>query len=251
MIAGFHISEPKPNTQASVPSGTLARIILSEARRASSDISGMPPRAMTASVSRRTRSGVKSSRRRSRPSGWKASSGLVSSSDNARLAFSPVAVPDQPLVELAGRMARQLRVEIDRPRTFDRGKARAAIGDQFLGELRRRVLPVQRLHHRLHFLAEILVRHADDRDVGDSRMGDQEVLRFLRIDVDAYGNDHEGLAVGEVEIAVGVELADIAQRRPFGVLGMAGLGGLLGIVVIGELRGGGEVDRALLADRKL
>src|SRR5215831_2649906 len=109
----------------------------SEARRASSDMSGGAPRAMAASARRRMRSGVKSSRRKSRPSGWNwagSSSGFDSSSDNPGLAFSPVTIPDQPLVELTGRVTRQLRVEIDRARTLYRRKLFPAKRDEFRRE---------------------------------------------------------------------------------------------------------------------
>jgi hypothetical protein len=47
---------------------------------------------------------------------------------------------------------------------------------------------------------------------------DQEVLGLLRIDVHAAGDDHERLAVGEVEEAVVVDVADVADgaHRPVG-----------------------------------
>src|SRR5882724_4988456 len=111
-----------------------------------------PPRLATASARRRTRSMVKSSRRRSRPSGCAVKmSSFCSSSDNARLAFAPIAIADEPLVELAGGMARQLAIEIDGSGTFDRRKLLTAIGDQLFGQFRRRVGPVQRLDDVLHF----------------------------------------------------------------------------------------------------
>ena len=80
-------------------------------------------------------------------------------------------------------------------------------------------------------------------------MGDDEVLDLLRIDVHAAGNDHEALAVGEIEIAVRIDLPDIAQRRPAMLVG----GGrrLLGVVMIGERRAVREIDHAFLPDRYL
>src|SRR5690242_1168736 len=131
-------------------------------------MNGIPPRLATASARRRTRSMVKSSRRRSRPSGCAATmSSFGSSSDNARLAFAPITIADQPLVELARRMARQLAIEIDASGTFDRRKVLTAIGDQLFGHFRVGVGPVHGLDDGLHLLAEIFVRHADDRHVGD------------------------------------------------------------------------------------
>ena len=43
---------------------------------------------------------------------------------------------------------------------------------------------------------------------------DQQVLRLLRIDVDAARDDHVGLAVGQVQVALGVDVADVAERGP-------------------------------------
>jgi hypothetical protein len=37
-------------------------------------------------------------------------------------------------------------------------------------------------------------------------------LVFLRIDVHATGDDHVGLAVGEIEKALVIEIADVAER---------------------------------------
>src|SRR4029077_18222908 len=42
----------------------------------------------------------------------------------------PVTILDQPLIKLAVRIPRQLRIEINRPRTLDRGQIRAAEIDQ-------------------------------------------------------------------------------------------------------------------------
>src|SRR5580698_1456262 len=168
-------------------------------------------------------------------------------SDDAGVALAPIAVADEALVELAGGMARQLALEIDRARAFDRRQALAAIGDELGGELWPDLRPVGGLHHRLHLFAELLVGHADDGDVGDLRVRDEQVLGLLRIDVHAARDDHERLAVGEIEIALGVEPAYVAQRRPVFVLGMARLLRLLRIVVIMEARSTREIDDAFLA----
>ena len=70
-------------------------------------------------------------------------------------------------------------------------------------------------------------------------MGDQQVLAFLRIDVDTAGDDHERRAVGEVEIAVRVDVADIAHRAHAAVR-RARLPGAVRIVEIFKRCGGLE-----------
>ena len=64
--------------------------------------------------------------------------------------------------------------------------------DQFVLQRLAGFRHVVRLHHGLDLFAHLLVRHAEHRDVGDGRMGDQHVLGFLRVDVHAAGNDHVG-----------------------------------------------------------
>ena len=107
--------------------------------------------------------------------------------------------------------------------------------------------------HRLHdgpdLLAELVVWDAEDRDVGNGGMGDEDVLGLLRVDVHAAGDHHVGLAVGEVEVAVLVEVADVADRRPAALV--AGGRGLLGIVEVGEVEAALGPDRAGLAWRQL
>ena len=145
-------------------------------------------------------------------------------------------------------MARQLGLEVDRLRAFDVRQIRAAVGDQLFGERRAGLAHVHRLHHRLHLLAELLVRHADHRDVCDLGVGDEQVLDFLRVDVHAARDDHEVLAIGEVEEAVGVDVADVAERRP--AFAAARVRGLLRVVVVLEGGAVGEVDGAGLARRQ-
>lgn len=65
-------------------------------------------------------------------------------------------------------------------------------------------------------------------------MVDEDVLRLLRVDVDPAGDDHEGLAVGQIQVAVGVDVPDIACGRPVLVLRVLSLAGLLRIVVVLE-----------------
>ena len=110
---------------------------------------------------------------------------------------------------------------------------------------------IDELDDGLHLFAEVRVRHAEDGHVGDLRVDGQHVLRLLGVDVDAAADDHVGLAVGQVEEAVLVELADVAEGAP-AVL-EEGVARLLGRVVVLEALHvrGAEVDAALLADREL
>ena len=68
------------------------------------------------------------------------------------------------------------------------------------------------LDNRLHLLAELFVGHAAHGDIRDLRVTDQRVLCFLGVDVDAARDDHERLAIREVEIAFFIHVADISQR---------------------------------------
>ena len=84
-------------------------------------------------------------------------------------------------------MPRQLRLEIDRLRALDVREVYAAPGDQFLGERTARLVHVRRLHHGLHFLAKLLVRHPDHGDIGNltgMRFKDW-IKAFRRYDFDA------------------------------------------------------------------
>ena len=70
-------------------------------------------------------------------------------------------------------------------------------GNQFRFESRAGRDPRHCLHHRLNRFAQILIGHSEHRRVGYLWMGYQQVLALLWIDVQAPGNDHEGLAIGE------------------------------------------------------
>ena len=104
-----------------------------------------------------------------------------------------------------------------------------------LGGERVAALPAgDELDDRFDLLPHLLVGHADDGDVGDRRVEDEHVLDLLRVDVHPAGDDRERLAVGEEQIPLLVEVADVADRGPGGVVGVLRLARLLGIAVIGE-----------------
>src|SRR6516165_6557210 len=65
-----------------------------------------------------------------------------------------VALAQEPLVELAGVEAGKLALEVDRPRPLVGADTGAAPVEQLCFELCTRVPPVDRLHDRLHLLAE-------------------------------------------------------------------------------------------------
>ncbi len=171
-------------------------------------------------------------------------------SDDARRAVAPVAIAQDALVELAGRQAGQLGLEIDRARHLLAREVGAAIGDQFVCQRLARLIARHGLDHGLHLLAEIGVGHAEHRGIGDLGMRDQQVLALLRVDVHAAGDDHERRAVGEMEIAVLIEVADVADGAHAAVR-RAGLLRLLRIVEVLERGAGLEPDGAGRAARTL
>ena len=132
----------------------------------------------------------------------------------------PVLVLEQALVELAGGVAGELGAEVDRAGALHVGQVLPAVGDELALEVGAGVGHVDGLDDRLHLLAEVVVGHAEDGDVGHLRVQREDVLGLLRVHVHAAGDDHVRLAVGEVEEAVVVEVADVAERatspRPFG-----------------------------------
>src|SRR3546814_9589684 len=58
--------------------------------------------------------------------------------DDLAVPIAPIAVPDQALIELARRVARQLFGKVDRARAFDLGKLADTIFQQFRFKLRSR-----------------------------------------------------------------------------------------------------------------
>ena len=99
--------------------------------------------------------------------------------------MAPVGVPEGFFVELAGGEPGELGGEVDRPGAFEVGEVLAAERDQLGGDLRSGVGAGHELDDGLDFLAEVFVGDAEDGGVGDLGVGDEEVLAFLGIDVDA------------------------------------------------------------------
>ena len=100
-------------------------------------------------------------------------------------------------------------------------------------------------------LPQVGVRHADHRDLGHGRMGDEYLLALGRVQVHPAGDHHVGDPVGDVDVAVLVHVADVAQGEHPG--GDVGLLGLLRVGVIARpaaLRGP-ETEHADLARGQL
>src|SRR3984885_12487939 len=137
--------------------------------------------------------------------------GCHRSLDDRRLVALPVLIPEQALVQLAGRRPGQLADEVNGPGAFEVGQPAPAVSDQLLLEIRPGSTGIHELHHRLDLFAQIVVGDADDGHVQHGWMAGQEVLGFLGIDVDPTGDDHVALAVGEVQVPLGVDMANIAD----------------------------------------
>src|SRR4029077_20814037 len=142
----------------------------------------------------------------------------------------PIGIAQAPLEDLAGLLARQRVGEFDHARHL-------VIGDALFEKVTHRLTldlgAVVRLYVRGEGLAEFRVGNAEHRAVGDFRHGDQHGLDLGRIDVHPARDHHVGLAVADVEVAVAVEIADIADRNePVAVDRLA----VLRPVDVGEVR---------------
>ena len=128
-------------------------------------------------------------------------------------------------------MARQFGHEVNALGAFDMAQPRPDKGDKFGFEFGPGLGHVAWLYHRLHRFAHFGIGNAEHRDVSDFGMQRQGVFGFLRVDVDAARNDHEGGAIGEEQIAVVIDMADIAKG---GAMFGAHAGGLGSIIMIFE-----------------
>src|SRR5215510_9128084 len=70
----------------------------------------------------------------------------------------------------------------------------------------------------LDLLTELVVGNADDSDVLHVGVPEDRGLDLGRVDIDAAGDDHVLGAIGDEEIAVIIELADVADaEEPLGI----------------------------------
>jgi hypothetical protein len=79
-------------------------------------------------------------------------------------------------------------------------------------------------------------------------MHDEGLLDLGRVDVHAAGEDEVGAPVGQVRVALVVQVADVAQGGP--AIAVARVRGLDRVVVVLE-RGTVEIDDPVLAGRPL
>ena len=107
----------------------------------------------------------------------------------------PVRIPQAPLEQLAARVARQFRDEVDGFRPLHLRQPAREPGQNVRGQRVPRLNSGGRLHDRLDLLAPLLIRDAEHRDVSDLRVHDDLGFDLRRIDVGSARNDHVGLAV--------------------------------------------------------
>ena len=131
-------------------------------------------------------------------------------------------------------------------RALEPGQVLPAVGQERLGQRRATLDAGGRDHDGHRPLAEVGVGHADDGGVGHGRMVEEDVLRLPGIDVDAPADDQVAVPVGEEEVAVVVEPADVADAEA-GAGGVVGGRRLLRVAEVAEavlLRRGVEEDPA-------
>jgi hypothetical protein len=121
-----------------------------------------------------------------------------------------------------------------------------AVGQERLGERRVGFGAGGGDHDGHRPLAEVGVVQADDGGVFDGGMVEEDVFRLPGVDVDASADDQVPVAVGEVEVAVVIEPADVADGEA-AAAGVVGGGRLLRVTQVAEappLRRGVEEDAA-------
>src|SRR3546814_10710534 len=100
----------------------------------------------------------------------------------------------------------------------------------------------------MHGLAELGVRDAQDRDVSHRRVQGQRILDLPGIDVHSTGQDQVRATVRQIEIALLVEMPEVAESVPATVVERRGR--LVLVVVVFEWPDVAKPDRADLPDRK-
>src|SRR3984957_17691811 len=142
----------------------------------------------------------------------------------------PIGIAQAALENLAGILARQVFEDFDVFRHFIVGQ-RGLQPRPYVSDIQRH--PCLRFYHRHQRLAEFLVGDAEYRAVVDAGNRMQRGLDFGRVDVDAARNHHVALAIADEDVAVRVDVADVARGDKTVALD---LGALLRLVVIGEIR---------------
>ena len=93
------------------------------------------------------------------------------------------------------------------------------------------------------------IGHAEHRDLGDGRVGQDLLLDLARVDVGAAGDVFVGGPAGNIQVAFGIHVADIAGQEP-AIAERLGVGFRV-VVVAGEYGRPDDADLAGLARRQL
>src|SRR6185503_13234650 len=129
-------------------------------------------------------------------------------------------LPQGQLRELAGRGMRQLVHEHD---VVGHPPLRNLAFVEAQQLVLRDLLP-QLLHrHHDRALVPLRVAHADHRGLGDRGVRHRDVLEVDRADPLAAGLDHVLRAIGDLDVAIGIDRAYVAGRKPSHAQGIAAL----------------------------
>src|SRR5215472_1785885 len=114
---------------------------------------------------------------------------------------------ERPAVELAACALGQCFAHEDLLWRLEGGKLRCTMAQEIVG-----YESFTRMQHHVahHLLAPYRVRHPDSRGLGDFGALHQDAVDLHRRNVDAAADDEVFLASGEMQEAVGVEIADVA-----------------------------------------
>ena len=122
----------------------------------------------------------------------------------------------------------------------------ALVGRDALGDVGAQLLAVERAarhHERLRALAVALVGHADDRGVGDGRVGDAaRASSSAGRDLEAADLDQLLEAVDEEDVPVLVDVAEVAGVQP--AVGVDGRGRGVRVVAVAAPSAAGRAPRA-------
>ena len=98
-------------------------------------------------------------------------------------------------------------------------------------------MPGVRLDRGDHDLAPFVVGDAHHTGIADRRVAEQHGLDLGRIDVHAAADDEVRAAIGEEEVAVVVDVADVAEGEVVAAVGAVGLLGRLVVLEATARRG--------------
>src|SRR4051812_16934900 len=112
--------------------------------------------------------------------------------------------------DLRGRRPRDRVDDLDGLRDLVRRQPLLGVGDH-LGRARRRGR-IGRLDDRVHATAPLRVAEADDHDIGDAGVLGERALHLGGEDVGPAADDEVDATIGDVEVAVLVEVAEVAGR---------------------------------------